>query len=911
MKNVSKNANSIFLLNKNFIGLLIGLVVVSGIAYGVLRDQFASEENSPPNLSTETSMLQGLIKTGIYLKFDDSDFERTALLPVPTERNRGLSYFYAERDMTMLEIANSIKPDKDLRVVIAHFGENLSKTGNEDARMFYSFPHGVYGNTKAIDEDNDFSYVVKAYDGIIIAASKDYASWNLKEVDEMPLHSFDNMNELHRGWNLLATNNVESTVRSCRNRISSIYKYKKSTSLDFVKIDVDEPEFDAGKYMGWFYLTGDQDSCVDLRVPGDDVVCENKELRESSKYICLNNNWVPCDQSSLGSSIFSAEFVCDGTAWGETSENEITVNTVMPSVDAAYEDDSQVIVFFNENNVIPGEKFEEISIKKIAGAKNADKAKIRFFSEDVGFVKLTYSLLEPITEYKISFPIGSLKRGNVSNSSEITANFSTSITSTPPEVSTLNCVNHDDNTVVLNGETISRDCNTCTCIKGSLRCTLMSCGEGNAPECFVTGVLNRDNKLCVGGRLISCNNEALSLDFQDYTWSLVNGVFSTTTGGAYQCDAAEGSWEIPTSRDLFNDYFGRKDVLVGGEEAFTWEYELSLNPTNNAVLEDDQLVVMIKAPVNSYSDFILDENLIKDVKIESLNTDGSYVDKILKIDCNGDSVEKPVRFIPSAIPYSDSAKTATHWLIVKFKNQSGLKYKVTIPAGLLKYKDSLSPAISTEFSSDYLNFIKVLSEKVLPGQDANSNCKVNSGATSIVNLSCIKSFFGEQLTDKQSEILDVLIAAYKNPATSAVVSEDELNSLKCLGFDDFVLCSNCLNKANLAENEEISGSNVERVFQFKTPTQTLDLVQNVSTGAISRKEDILKPTDYEKSVLSVLKNAKEINPAIREDLLRKLMDQPNISEVDLAKFDLELKVLESMSPEAQVKQLETIQSLEF
>ncbi len=264
MKNVSQKAKNRLLFNKSFFGLIVGLLVVASIGYYVVHEQFKGEESSPPTLASETALLQGLIKTGQFLRFDQDDFERTALLPSPTNRTRGLSYYYSERDITMLEIAKSIKPDNNLQIIIAHYGNNLNKASGEGDRIFYTYPHGTYKNTKAINASNDSTYTIKAYDGFIIAGSIDYATWNIKHLSERPSVNINNLNTFNRGWHLIASNNLEETIASCMNRVSSIWVYNKTASRDFQKVELSTPQLASGKYMAWIYLKGDANSCTVL-----------------------------------------------------------------------------------------------------------------------------------------------------------------------------------------------------------------------------------------------------------------------------------------------------------------------------------------------------------------------------------------------------------------------------------------------------------------------------------------------------------------------------------------------------------------------------------------------------------------------------------------------------------------------
>lgn len=527
------------LVNKSFVGLVIALFVVSGIAYTVLKDQFASEMDAPPSLTQGSELLQGLIKTGRFLRFDADDFERTILLPDPVRRNRGVGYFYAETDMSMLEIANSIAPDDDLKLVIAHFGDNLDPLDNEPDRIFYSFPHGVYSNTKAINEENDQDYIIKAYNGFIIVASKDFGTWNLKSPDEMPLSRFDSMDTLSRGWNLIASNDLENTKLSCNNRVLSMWQFNKDVPDYFEELNLDSLELSDNSYLAWFYIGQTASACEDLSASSG-AICVDKELTNNDSFICVNNTWIPCDTSTLGTSAFNSEFICNGTKWILQTENSISINTVLPSNNVPYESGNSVNVIFNEENISAVDTdITGVTITKKDGNDTSDKALEFSFNSVSNSLNIKYDLLEPITEYLVKIPANTFKRNGVPFESELSGSFVTSATALPPDLQNTSCV--DDGTIILNGEIFVRECNSCFCNYGVVSCTKIYCGS-SAITC-TDGQLNDLGELCINNEYVPCNKKTLQRDEYFFYSSLKDGIFSSLLGKKFLCNESTFEWE--------------------------------------------------------------------------------------------------------------------------------------------------------------------------------------------------------------------------------------------------------------------------------------------------------------------------------------------------------------------------------
>ncbi|MDX9971057.1 MAG: hypothetical protein RBS56_04100 [Candidatus Gracilibacteria bacterium] len=810
MKNVENNARKGLIVNKSFVGLLIALVVVSAVAYGVLKDQFAGNESSPPSLSFDTELLQGLIKTGIYLRFDEDDFQRTINLPTPTMRNRGLGYFYAERDMTMLEIANSIAPDEDLRVIIAHFGENLDRKSGEDARMFYTFPYGRYGNSKEINEDNESDYIVKAYEGIIIAGSKNFGTWNLKQASQLPLRTFNRMNSLDQGWNLIVSDDLANTYDSCRNRVGSVWELRNNSSGDFKKLEIEAPEFSEDKYLAWFFMTGERGTCVDFRAESA-FRCVEKQLRDSSSHICINNNWVPCDSDSDGFSAFSSEFVCNGTAWVRTSETSISVNTVVPSLGAPYEAENSVVVFFNEENVIPSDALESVTLKKAEDTKGTDKAIEVSFDENAGFVSVKYSLLEPLTQYEIEFPAGSLKRNDVENVDDLFAEFVTSGNATPPYVGKTSCTDPNGGIDILNGNTVQKECATCTCRFGSLACPRIMCPE-NLNTCSVNGEINKDGALCVNEKYLECSKAVAEMYEKVGSWTLSGGVYSNMTGARYVCE--NDNWIIRTrfSNDKSNlsDETPEKKDLV---------FNVFQDPSNL------QKVVITLAPLETGKNYDFDSAKLSQISFGHLEN-GAFVSDLATTDCEGNAITN-IQFLPQ----TSGTTVPINWLLLYANTKHGNEYRITLPEGLFKTEGVIFNELSTTYVADYLGFL-----------EEYPSCKLEVSGTDYYNFTCLKSVANYSLlNDKQKELVDILYKEYKSPITNAVVTRSVLDSISCRGDLTSPICNVC--PVSLLENES---NNLNDDFSFRplsteyTPLNTSQLAviqnfdfQNLYKGACS------------------------------------------------------------------------------
>ncbi len=775
MKNVELKAKKGLLVNKSFVGLLIALVAVSAVAYGVLRDQFSSDKDAPPSLSLDTELMQGLIKTGIYLRFDDSDFERTINLPTPTMRNRGLGYFYAERDMTMLEIANSIAPDEDLKVIIAHFGENLDPLEDEEDRIFYTFPYGRYSNTKEISEDNESDYIVKAYEGIIIAGSKNFGTWNLKQASQMPLRTFSRMNNLEKGWNLIASDDLENTFKSCQNRVASVWEFKNKRVLresEFKQIDIYEPEFSEDKYLAWFYISGDKNSCVDSRVASGSR-CVDKELKESNSLICVNNNFVPCDSSTIGSSVFSSEFICNGSAWVRSSSTSISVNSVIPSINVPYEAQNSVTVFFNEENVIPSDDLSGVTLKKSGDSGATDKALEVTFDENAGFVNVKYSLLEPLTRYEIAFPAGELKRNNVESEDDLFASFVTSSRATPPYIGKTSCTDPNGGIDILNGNTVQKECATCVCRFGTLACPRIMCPEENPNSCSVNGEKNKDGALCVNGRYLECIRDIVTLNESLSDWTLSGGVYSNITGARYVCE--NDTWVFRTRLGTLNNRFseGSEEESEGSGEAGVETPKEQLF-VDIAYHDDSNFQEITVTPMNLFSGerFEVDQDKFSLIRFGHLDSNGDFISDLANTDCAGSPITSQIIF-NNVSTLDDFAR-----LKIFANTKQGIEYELYLPEGLfysLGEERILSMETRSDFQADYLRFLN------------DDSCFVDEEGREVrlLDLACsIRSERYADLSELQKKYIEVLFEELKDSSENAYfpgnfVCDETNTSLVC------------------------------------------------------------------------------------------------------------------------------------
>ncbi len=321
-------------------GVVLLVLTVAGFATYILTSNTVDIENPPEPQLTDSAITQGFIGSGTYLEFSDADYARTKDYGTSDARKYGVQLFYADKDMTIKEILNSIKPQDKLKLLLLHYTKNVDlkdfvypldgrdydKDGQPE-NIFYTYPAGKYVETKRIADADLDSYKIKANEGFFLVVSNNFETWNLKGVDEAPRAEKINLNTADRGWHLYATADFPALYESCSNRVVRAFSSKGSGS-DFEIIDLNNsPDLKEGAYMAWFYLSGDAGTCRSQGSNNGNDICTNGELKSSDAEICVSNAWRVCDDSNDGDrelSLFtctSGEWIMDEVPSGNTGDN--------------------------------------------------------------------------------------------------------------------------------------------------------------------------------------------------------------------------------------------------------------------------------------------------------------------------------------------------------------------------------------------------------------------------------------------------------------------------------------------------------------------------------------------------------------------------------------------------------------
>ncbi len=269
---------------KKYLLLLLGVFCVAVLIFIFSVYDTTDDTHNPPEFNVAADSLQGLAAIDNYFEFDASDFDRADNMPIPTARSKEAKYFYTNRDMTMLEIANSIYPDVDLKVKISHF-DTLSGD-------FKTFPRAGMTN----NELN--AYVISANEGFLITASKAYSTWNINSINQKPNDSLFSLNTAENGWHLFATGEIDDLVDSCANRIVSLQVYNDNK---FTEIDLNFPINFENYFMIWVNLVGQPGICNSINsgpVIADECSVDGF-ITTDTKELCLNGQMIKCDEAVL------------------------------------------------------------------------------------------------------------------------------------------------------------------------------------------------------------------------------------------------------------------------------------------------------------------------------------------------------------------------------------------------------------------------------------------------------------------------------------------------------------------------------------------------------------------------------------------------------------------------------------
>ncbi len=322
-------------LKKLWISLaVLSIAAVAGLSVYLLNSNI-SDDLTPPSLQlAEGGSLQGFVGSGTYLEFDAADYERTKDYPTPTNRSYGVQIFHADEDMSVQDILDSIAPQDKLRLLFLNYSKNTNpevdflypdpkKDYDKDGQptnIFYTYPAGLYVETKRIPDAKLDTYTIKAGEGFFLVVSNNFATWNLKGVSEAPSAENVDLDAADKGWHLYATDDFPALYNSCSNRVAKAYS-SVGTGSEFEMINLNNsPDLKTGANMAWFYLTGAAGTCI-AQNGGGNGVCTDGNLRSSDAEICVNDAWVPCDGSIEGTRTLDM-FTCTGGEWVRDVDTE-------------------------------------------------------------------------------------------------------------------------------------------------------------------------------------------------------------------------------------------------------------------------------------------------------------------------------------------------------------------------------------------------------------------------------------------------------------------------------------------------------------------------------------------------------------------------------------------------------------
>lgn len=235
--------------------LLIGGACFLALVVMVGRHN-VSPKDTPPTFTVEISKLQGRLESDAgcripgMLEFTAEDVEnyrpRGGIDASRNELISGIHLYYAERDMTVKQIIDSIVPIEGNKILFAfyNYGINYSPKG------FYLYP-AVAGNFVISDPT---TFEIPAYHAFTMIACEDSAIWNISNETDQAAELYENLADLTDGWILIPATAIEN-FREELNWLEYRVRYfwvQKGPGFDFKKVeDIDEFALVPGYSMVW------------------------------------------------------------------------------------------------------------------------------------------------------------------------------------------------------------------------------------------------------------------------------------------------------------------------------------------------------------------------------------------------------------------------------------------------------------------------------------------------------------------------------------------------------------------------------------------------------------------------------------------------------------------------------------
>ena len=306
------------------IKILVGVFAVAILGFGgwYAYDSglFGGGDDNPPALSIAGAGFQGksVETTFGFLQYDSGDSFSDSGKNMKAV-SKGVNYFAPLRNTNFDEIESSIRPDDDLKILIAFYDKEEPWAGdNSKDGCFKVYPVGPYENTCEITESNLGSTIVPKNTSIAIIASADYEIDSGLLADAKTLSDTLSLSNAN-GWSMhpLATN-----MDLTDSRIKSLWIQKSAN--DFEKVtDVASLDTSREFKMAWFKLgaastagdtTGGGDAvaavCGDGNVDSGEACDDGANNSDTVANACRTS----CVVADCGDSVVDAGEECDGTA---------------------------------------------------------------------------------------------------------------------------------------------------------------------------------------------------------------------------------------------------------------------------------------------------------------------------------------------------------------------------------------------------------------------------------------------------------------------------------------------------------------------------------------------------------------------------------------------------------------------
>ena len=271
--------------------LLIPIVLALGFAIFAIKYSGWSNE-LPPSYDLESDDLAAFSISNEYLKFTQSDFDRTKNFEEPDWNDNGVQLFSSKDTISFLDIVGKIKPDYNLKCVIADY--------SAEDKKFRTFPRGHYKNSKVISSGNLDNVYIEPNEGFAVICSKDFGTWDIVPSEERLSGAFNySLDDKVSGWHLVMIPSkvkLEAVYHSCDNRISAIWSQNGNNS--FKKLSFNDLKL-YGDYHGvWIKLKGDEGSCIESDYEGSQPDLENCDSADRGDLFETNTKVCTCFDDS-------------------------------------------------------------------------------------------------------------------------------------------------------------------------------------------------------------------------------------------------------------------------------------------------------------------------------------------------------------------------------------------------------------------------------------------------------------------------------------------------------------------------------------------------------------------------------------------------------------------------------------